>query len=225
MKINQKILCIPPYISTPWSNISSLRSENNGDAHTLIISLSDKTSISIPDLNPTFIHAIFAAHAKFHDSTSGTSFEKAAAQTKNPLTSIYKLEGLQSIMEHNQADCEAPALPKDVLEKIAYIAQLMSQEEINAIPKPEPHCNCPHCQITRVFHTKDATDKSNNCEEIVSEEDLKFRSWDICQKAEELYEVINPLDAEERYNVFLGTPIGCTCGSKKCEHIKAVLSS
>ena len=37
--------------------------------------------------------------------------------------------------------------------------------------------------------------------------------------------VTNPLDANEHYNVFLGDPIGCTCGQKNCEHIRAVLNS
>ena len=35
----------------------------------------------------------------------------------------------------------------------------------------------------------------------------------------------DPLDPNEHYNVFLGTPLGCTCGEKDCEHIRAVLST
>jgi hypothetical protein len=61
--------------------------------------------------------------------------------------------------------------------------------------------------------------------EEVSDEDLKFRDWEIKQTAEQLYTVTNPLDANEHYNVFLGSPLGCTCGDKNCEHIRAVLTS
>jgi PhoH-like ATPase len=49
--------------------------------------------------------------------------------------------------------------------------------------------------------------------------------WGIEQTAEQLYKVTNPLDANEQYNVFLGTPLGCTCGLKNCEHIRAVLNT
>ena len=62
-------------------------------------------------------------------------------------------------------------------------------------------------------------------EEIVSDEDLAFRDWEIKQTTDEKYQVTNPLDANEQYNVFLGNPLGCTCGEKNCEHIRAVLST
>ncbi|MGH2612567.1 MAG: hypothetical protein ACRDFB_05905, partial [Rhabdochlamydiaceae bacterium] len=62
-------------------------------------------------------------------------------------------------------------------------------------------------------------------EEEVSDEDLKFRTWDIKQENDKLYSVTNPLDKKEHYNVFLGKPLGCTCGNKNCEHIQAVLKS
>ena len=61
--------------------------------------------------------------------------------------------------------------------------------------------------------------------EEVTDEDLKFRTWDIKQPGKKLYLVTNPLDNNENYNVFLGKPVGCTCGQKYCEHIKAVLNS
>ena len=60
-------------------------------------------------------------------------------------------------------------------------------------------------------------------EEEVSAADLTFRSWDIKQEADQLYTVTNPLNAKEHYSVFLGEPLGCTCGFKNCDHIQAVL--
>ncbi len=64
-----------------------------------------------------------------------------------------------------------------------------------------------------------------NLDEDVSEEELKFKMWDIEEIDETLFKVTNPLDANEHYNVYLGNPIGCTCGKKNCEHIKAVLNT
>ena len=62
-------------------------------------------------------------------------------------------------------------------------------------------------------------------EEIVSDAELHFREWDIKQLEKQLYNVTNPLDTTEHYQVFLGTPLGCTCGKTNCEHIRAVLNS
>ncbi len=88
-----------------------------------------------------------------------------------------------------------------------------------AFPKPEPHCNCPHCQIARAMHGIE----KQELEEPVSDEDLKFRDWEIKQTGEKLYSVTNPIDPSEQYTVFLGEPVGCTCGHSHCEHIKSVL--
>jgi hypothetical protein len=78
-----------------------------------------------------------------------------------------------------------------------------------------------HCQIAKALHGELPEEQ----EEEVTDEDLKFRLWDIDQTGDKLYVVTNPLDSKEYYNVFLGDPIGCTCGEKNCEHIRAVLNS
>ena len=62
-------------------------------------------------------------------------------------------------------------------------------------------------------------------EEIVSDEELRFKTWEISQTNDKLYLVSNPIDANEHYSVYLGEPVGCTCGEKHCDHIRAVLSS
>jgi hypothetical protein len=62
-------------------------------------------------------------------------------------------------------------------------------------------------------------------EEEVSPHELKFREWDIQQAGDKLYNVSNPFDKGEQYQVYLGNPVGCTCGKSKCEHIVAVLNS
>ena len=79
-----------------------------------------------------------------------------------------------------------------------------------SIPKAEPHCNCTYCQIARAIQAGSLELGEHDEVEEVSEEDLKFRDWDIEQKSEEIYEVTNPIDQNEHYQVFLGNPVGCT---------------
>jgi hypothetical protein len=106
------------------------------------------------------------------------------------------------------------------LEKITTVARAFGLADTSALQDPEPNCNCVYCQVVRSLKQENKTP-----EEEVSESDLRFRNWDIVQTADKLYLITNPLDKNEHYNVYLGSPLGCTCGSKNCEHIRAVLSS
>ena len=70
MKINAKMLSIPPYISTSWENISSLQADPlTGILH---IFLTNKQTVSIPGLPGPLLEGIFRAHAEFleHPPTS-----------------------------------------------------------------------------------------------------------------------------------------------------------
>jgi hypothetical protein len=131
---------------------------------------------------------------------------------------------MSSALQHNQAQSNMPDLPQEILNKIKSLSQFLSKEDAEFLPKAEPHCNCMHCQLARAI----SSEKESNAieeEEVISEEDLRFRSWDIEQSGDKLYTVKNPLDHQEQYNVYLGDPIGCTCGQKNCEHLKAVLNT
>ena len=125
----------------------------------------------------------------------------------------------------------APDLPAEILEKIASIAKIIAPEDQNSLPKSEPHCNCFYCQVSRaiqaglIHHEAGAKPQEEPNEEPISDEDLSFQQWDILQASDNLYTVINRLDTQEKYNVFLGQPVGCTCGKLACEHILAVLKS
>ena len=121
---------------------------------------------------------------------------------------------------HNPDQKETPPLPPSMLEKISTMAKELLSEDASAIKPPEAGCNCPHCQITRAILTQENPELP---EEEVSDEDLKFRTWDIQQEQERLYRVTNLLDAAESYHVFLGKPVGCSCGQEKCEHFQAVV--
>lgn len=234
MKINNQVLSIPPYISTSWKNINSILVDQTGN---LVILLHTNAKISIPNLDKSIINVIFDAHAKYLEKEENDRRQKInpsfsmgiPLKIAGDIPDASYLESLGSAMQHNPANANAPDLPEDILNKIASISKIMGIDNPEITPKAEPHCNCVHCQIAKAIRNeaKDSNDTvspEENCEDV-SEEDLKFRTWDINQTGEKLYVVTNPLDNNEKYTVFLGTPLGCTCGERNCEHIRAVLNT
>ncbi len=240
MKITPQILSIPPYISTAWKNIASLHVENlNAGAYSLIITLINGARIEIPYPEPSMVEAIFAAHTKHLEC------ETRAIPAKSPLPpfpipqagqqvlsleiplGLPGMEGFGTLLQHNPEQAENPDLPSDILEKITLMTQSMGIVDPNAAPKPEPDCNCMRCQIARAMQKGLNGEKqdSEEEEEIVTDEELKFQDWIVKQSDEKLYIVTHPLDEKEQYNVYLGQPVGCTCGEHHCEHVRAVLNS
>jgi hypothetical protein len=206
IKITDTILSIPPYISTSWKNIAALQVEGN----TLFIELITGSRVEVPNLDQPIISQIFAAHAQVHEVK------------KIIFPVLPGLEAFGNLWQHTPEQAGSPDLPPEFLERIETLMKTMGISDTNLLPKAEPHCNCPYCQVARVMH-----DRMNPSEpeEAITEEDLRFRDWDIKQEADKLYTVINPFDHKEHYNVFLGEPLGCTCGQKNCEHLQAVLRS
>lgn len=225
MNITPQILSIPPYISTTWKNISSLHAVPEGDKFKLIIMLANRMRVVIPGMDKATIDVIFSSHALYGSQTPLPSEENRMPTAAFSFPAIGGgTELLNAATQHNPAQANAPELPKEILDKITGIAKVLGLDDAAHLPKAEPHCNCPYCQIARAFQgTPTVAEKAH--EEIVLEEDLKFRNWDIKQAADQLYTVSNPLDENEHYSVFLGEPLGCTCGMKNCEHIRAVLNS
>lgn len=221
MKITNKILSLPPYISTAWKNIFSLQVESREGDYTLLVELATGSRTFIPHLDRAAIDKIFACHAEYLEEESG---QKKLSSFAFPLPlNLPGLEGLTGVLQHNPQQADSPELPPELLEKVSQMAKSMGIEDGSLLSKPEPHCNCPHCQIMRALSNEKGGEQAT--EEEVSDEDLKFRIWDIAQSTDKLYIVTNPLDNKEHYNVFLGEPLGCTCGQKNCEHIQAVLKS
>jgi len=218
MMISSEILSIPPYLSTSWKNILSLHTTPDGDKFTLIVTLNSGLPISIPSLDKLAIDTIYEAHTRY-GSTQAAQLSKTEPLA---LPMPEHIDLMNSAMQHNPAQSDSPEIPKEILEKITAISKVLGLNDTFELPKAELHCNCPFCQISRAFH---GTETESKIEEPVSEKDLIFRTWDIKQSAEKLYTVINPLDEKEQYSVFLGDPLGCTCGQKNCEHIRAVLNS
>lgn len=218
MKITPNILSIPPYLSTSWDNILSMHAQKQDAALQLTVILKDGTKTAVPNLDEASVRAIFEAHTHYAENPKN--------QPETSLMSFpLKLDGslvehFASSLQHNQELANLPPLPEEVLKKITAFAQSMGTEDFSALSKPEPHCNCVYCQVARAL-----TGLEEEEEELVLDEDLRFKEWEIEQTSEKLYSLTNPLDTAEHYNVFLGNPIGCTCGKKNCEHIRAVLST
>jgi hypothetical protein len=248
VKINDKLICIPPYISTTWDHVTFLHAEEDLQTQQpiLAIHLDDGNVVNIPNLDSSVIDIAFAAHLKFLEGETkkreqdslpktfqalvqkitGLSPEQIAGMTiRYGIGGLPNVEGIEMAFQHNQAQSNAPDLPQEMLEKVVLMAKSLANGDISGFPKPEPHCNCMHCQVARALHGIEKKEEPAATEEAVSEQDLRFRSWDIVQNGEKLYCVTNPENPGEQYNVYLGTPIGCTCGDPNCEHIIAVLHS
>lgn len=244
MKINQKILSIPPFISTSWKNVTSLHLEDRNGQTILMIGLQNGSSIEIPNLPKEALQAIFAAHERFlerEESSAGASPTMPMGPTLPPFiqggmpsngSAVFSLPlnlgidgNMGNLLQHNQEGADSPDLPKEVLNKIKSLSKAMGIETKDNLPKPEPHCNCLHCQIMRAFADEEQEELLEVHDEEISDADLRFREWDIHQSDDKLYIVSNPFNKQEHYNVFLGSPVGCTCGQANCEHIRAVLNS
>ena len=239
-KINHKILSIPPYISTSWKNINTIHMKEMEGRQILVIVLHNGTLIEIPGLEKALVEQIFDAHSQYVNQDSKEpqaeslrAFEPSLKDGDLSFTFGLPLQmsgaegagDINSFLQHNSNLADTPDMPPEMIDKITTITKTlgMDMEKMN-IPKGEPHCNCPFCQIARAIHGE-MKEEAPVEEEEVSDEDLRFREWDIKQEGEKLYIVTNPLDPNQQYRLFLGNPVGCTCGEKNCEHIRAVLNS
>lgn len=226
MKITPQILSIPPYLSTTWKNIAALNVREEGSLFRLIVILQDRVQIEVPHLDKETVDAIFEAHAKYAEN-GGAPPPLNALDSPYTFTLPLKTDGpaldvFGAGMKHSPEQANLPPLPPEVLEKIVIIAKAFGLDDTALLPNPEPNCNCMFCQVARSLSQEPSSEE----EEAVKDAELHFRSdWDVAQTAEKLYLVTNPLDTNEHYNVFLGDPLGCTCGNKNCEHIRAVLST
>jgi hypothetical protein len=245
-KINENIICIPPYISTSWEKVTFMRAQDNllGGLD-LVMQLTNGSEISIGNLDKSLIDLAFSAHLKYLENQT----QKKESLPKGPLGPLQSLMGmtpeqleamsfrlssplpgmdsLELAMQHDLAKAHTPDLPEDILKKVSQMTRLIIGEDVSMFPKPEPHCNCPHCQIARSIHgiEKKGQLPQEEIEEEVLADELTFQDWKIQPINEHLFHVSNPLDCDETYQVYLGSPVGCTCGKPHCEHIKAVLRS
>lgn len=227
IKITDKILSIPPYVSTSWPQIAALHMKGG----VLAITLVDGDTLHIPNLTSEVIQSIFHHHAIYLEKEQTEnplelSKLKGVIEQEEPSIRLAfgsSVEGLGNIMHHNPNQSDAEDLPPEVLQKIGAIAKIIAPSEEMLLPKAEGNCNCFYCQIARVLNPTPILHHEEH--EEVKEEELQFQQWTITQTGEKLFCVVNRLDEHEKYNVYLGEPVGCTCGIQGCEHILAVLKS
>lgn len=239
LKITNKILCIPPYISTSWSHVVALHVKDN----VLVVSLAGGDKIDIPNLTDSQIETIFNYHASYIENKPNRPSSIPPEVMNSPFIGSPQLpssneevgeafrfsfgtpiEGLPGMMmQHDPSQKDAPDLPAELLHKISLIVKVIGPTDLSLLPKEESGCNCFHCQITKALRQESEIDSHEEPE--ISENDLHFEEWTITQVGDKLYSVISKLDPNEKYNVYLGEPIGCTCGKVGCEHILAVLRS
>ncbi len=231
IKINDKILCLPPFISTTWDQVRSLKIEleSLSGREVLVISLIDGHLIKLVDLGVPLTEAIFNAHLKYLDNVTRPEAPKDALtqileKAKNTSPGPFGLEGFSALLHHNPEQASLAPLPVEMLEKVIQAAKTITPQEAEFLPKPEANCNCLHCQMARALQQAVALHDEMSGEEIKAEE-LTFRTWDIIPIGDNLYEVRKTESPQELHNVFLGSPVGCTCGVPHCEHIRAVLNS
>ncbi len=221
MEITPKVLSIPPYLSTTWENIAALKTEKIGETFTLIITLKAGDQVAIPSLTESDVNSILEAHAQYLQPVIPLQNPKFPVPFSFSLP--FKQEGpissLGESMHHNPEQSDLPEIPPEILSKVAIIAKAFGFDDLSALEQSETDCNCIYCQLKRAFTPLD------NDEERIKDEDLHFRDWEVNEVSDKLYTVTSPLDKNEQYNVFLGEPLGCTCGQKNCEHVKAVLHS
>lgn len=232
MKITETILSIPPYISTTWSQVAAFHMKGS----LLSITLVDGDTLHIPNLTTETINTIFQYHAIYLEShqitppspTQHLSPLKGLIDQEEPALRVAfgPLDTMGGIMQHNSSQSNAPDLPPEILQKIGAIAKIVSAGDEMALPKAEVNCNCFFCQIARTVNPQPFDEIEGVKEEPeVHDEDLQFQQWSINQTGDQLFSVVNRLDEFEKYSVFLGQPVGCTCGKTGCEHILAVLKS
>lgn len=219
MEISSKVLSLPPHLSVAWSEVASLEVKQG----TLIVHLKSGKLHEVPGLEQDTLKSVFEAH---RESLEGgeSSMEMSFGM---PFKMPEEMEGFGMPLQHNSDQMDAPDIPAEILEKIVAVSRVVGVNQLldNMAPA-EPHCNCMYCQLARALHGE----QMNEAEEevVVSDEELTFREDWIVNPDEgnkQLYLVINPLNEKERYSVFLGNPIGCTCGQKNCDHIRAALNS
>lgn len=249
MEITSHFINIPPLLSVSWHQIASLHMEEE----LLVVTLVSGSAIEVPNLPTELIQRIFNAHAFYlrnlsfrspasvQPTPSPASKEHAAIATSIPPIDspsdqiagirfgFTTLDGMGSTLQHNPAMANAPDIPKEILSKIAAVSKILAPGEAEVLPRAEQDCNCMHCQIMRTIHEEleasNADAEVKQTEENVSDEELTFQQWNIVQTGDKLFSVINRLDPSEQYHVYLGQPVGCTCGRESCEHIVAVLKS
>lgn len=253
-QITDTFVSIPPYLSVRWSDVRSLAFEDEElivslkdgnqiyvphlskedleeifEAHLVVMNRSEElTSFDEDEMEESL-----TLRMDRHREPPVSEVSSSGGEVPFLRMDLSQMGQVGTMMQHNPDQSDMPPIPPEVLAKIAKVAQALGPVDTATIPQPEPHCNCVHCQITRAIHQVNlgeevtGREEEGEMEEEVSDEDLSFLDWIVIQDTdnEKMFTVTNPLNREEKYRVFLGEPVGCTCGEAHCEHIVAALQS
>lgn len=207
--------------------------------------------MAIPNLPSSMQELLFSCHIEAIERTQKTDHHSPvlrqedlhailnAVQTgiKEIMALILKLgssaiSSVGKVLEHDPNNSHLPPIAEEMKKKILLLLNVVPKEDILAMPTPVLGCNCMYCQINRTLregigiHESDLEEnRDQENDDTVDEKDLEFSEWNVTPISEKLFLVRNKLDEHEEYRVFLGNPIGCTCGKANCEHIVAVLRS
>lgn len=233
-KITDKLISIPPYVSTSWDQVSALQREGE----VLHIFLLSGAKITIPHVSEEAFQHLFTHHSRWIEKETPLSqtapdvtFDTIQKGLKDVVSLTMKLGvsalgQLGQVLEHNPAHAHLPPLPPEMVDRIKALTNIISKEDLKSLQPPVEHCHCLYCQIVRLLRGNELlTEEPSPQDEVIEDKDLQFSQWQVAPLADQQYIVRNKLDSHEEYKVFLGDPMGCTCGKPHCEHIVAVLRS
>ncbi len=249
-----KHFSIPLRFSANWSDVTAISFDNdelkiclNSGQEVFFKDLDLKTVDNIFKQHSKYISSLENQEAsekqtpqkKSNEAPSPTeqtnqdhTFEVLQKGLKEVVSMTMKLGGsaigeLGAILEHNPAHAELPPLPQDMAERMKVLSNIIPKEDLEAMNPPIEGCNCLYCQIQRIIRNESSKtfETSPHEEDAVDDKELEFSEWQVTSIGDKLYSVVNKLDTNEEYRVFLGEPMGCTCGRPHCEHIVAVLRS
>ena len=231
MKITDTLISIPPYISATWDQVISLHMHEKD----LVVTLQTGNPVHIPGLEPSVLEHIFQSHTNYIEAHTIQKKQKPHVAVEHIFSlpikpGVQGINGLGTMLQHNAEHKNLPPIPEEVASKIAMLSKMMPEEDLLAMPPSEEGCRCMYCQIHNILVREKQSHTPHELshhpeEEHVSDAELHFEDWTVTQIKEKLYSVTNKLEPHEQYTVFLGDPIGCTCGKTNCEHIIAVLRS
>ncbi len=249
MKINQRVLHIPPYISCKWSEIASIRVETIEGKDLLHVHLLSGAKATVLNLTQDEIDLIFKMHVhhleevaeeeeKFKNVKEIPFFSnlfQAPPMDANVATSFgapisFHLDANDpsSLFQgHNPQFSQSPPLPKEILDKITLIAKAIGGDMIKEV-EPVELCNCFFCQIARALKNERTEDRKPHVPKNLPKDLLRGGidpEWMVDEVGPHMFRVVSREEPEVIYQVYLGEPIGCSCGSNRCQHIIAALKS
>ncbi|NDE63904.1 MAG: hypothetical protein EB053_06075 [Chlamydiae bacterium] len=249
MKINHRVLHIPPYISCKWSEIASIGVESIEGQNVLHVQLLSGARAIVPNLTQDEIDLVFKMHVQ-HLEAAAEEEEKfknvkeipffsnlfqpppmdanVATSFGAPISFHFDATDPSSLFQgHNPQFANSPALPKEILDKITLIAKAIGGEMVKEV-EPVDLCNCFFCQIARALHNERKDEKKPHIPKNLPKDLLSGGidpEWMVEEVGPHMFKVTSRDEPGILYQVYLGDPLGCSCGSNRCQHIVAALKT